>query len=429
MTAAWHQEMTGDHADLSKGVRAAWAKLLGCLAALGVLAMALPRPGDLVSAVVDALTDADQGNGRTAARGVGASNTAPGFLDTAENAVLMAAGLIVWVLLAWTLTIVIIAGVGRLPGAVGRTARKVLRCIAPAAAGRLVIAAVGVTAIAGAAGCAAPDSTGAAVVSVANVAATSAAANSADPSTPLLDIDWPEAVDGNSSPETPAPTAGNSPAGPASSGMPTTDSTDQRSPQSGVDPAAPVSTAPAVGSPNGDPPATTQPDTRQAESTPPDTPAPDTTQAESTPPDRPAPDTPATTAPTAIPTAAIPAPAPTATGPNNLPSSTPGPTAPSKTSDPGTPSNPAVGPARAPGTDAAAPAPNAAAEAHGSVTVQPRDTLWAIAARHLPSDATDAEIDTAWRTWYSANVEVIGADPDLIIPGQHLLPGTPEMRP
>jgi nucleoid-associated protein YgaU len=63
------------------------------------------------------------------------------------------------------------------------------------------------------------------------------------------------------------------------------------------------------------------------------------------------------------------------------------------------------------------------------VTVKPGDTLWAIAAGHLPSDATDAEIDIAWRAWYAANDELIGADPDLIIPGQHLLPGNSETRP
>ena len=153
MTADWHQEMTGAHADLSKDVRAAWAKLLCCLAALVVLAMALPGPGDLASTVVDTVTGVGQGSDR--AVGVRTPDAAAGFLNTAEHAVLLAAGLIVWVLLVWALAIAIIAGLGRLPGTGGRAARKALRRIAPAAAGRLVIAAVGVTAIAGAAGCAA----------------------------------------------------------------------------------------------------------------------------------------------------------------------------------------------------------------------------------------------------------------------------------
>jgi resuscitation-promoting factor RpfA len=62
------------------------------------------------------------------------------------------------------------------------------------------------------------------------------------------------------------------------------------------------------------------------------------------------------------------------------------------------------------------------------VIVQPGDPLWGIAARHLPAQATAAEIDTAWRAWYSANTELIVADPDLIIPGQRLLPGDTETR-
>jgi nucleoid-associated protein YgaU len=73
--------------------------------------------------------------------------------------------------------------------------------------------------------------------------------------------------------------------------------------------------------------------------------------------------------------------------------------------------------------------PGTAAAVDGSATVEPGDSLWVIAARHLPADATDSDIDTTWRAWYSANAEVIGANPDLIIPGQHLLPGHTEMRP
>ena len=61
------------------------------------------------------------------------------------------------------------------------------------------------------------------------------------------------------------------------------------------------------------------------------------------------------------------------------------------------------------------------------MTVLPGDTLWSIAHHHLTPDATDEEIDTAWRAWYSANAQVIGDDPDLIQPGQLLLPPDPEM--
>jgi nucleoid-associated protein YgaU len=54
------------------------------------------------------------------------------------------------------------------------------------------------------------------------------------------------------------------------------------------------------------------------------------------------------------------------------------------------------------------------------VLVAPGDTLWSIAAAHLPPDASDADVAAAVQQWYSANREVVGADPDLIRPGQHL---------
>jgi hypothetical protein len=56
----------------------------------------------------------------------------------------------------------------------------------------------------------------------------------------------------------------------------------------------------------------------------------------------------------------------------------------------------------------------------GSVRVHPGDSLWLIAARRLGPDATDADIAATWPRWYAANHGVIGADPDLIIPGQVL---------
>ena len=58
--------------------------------------------------------------------------------------------------------------------------------------------------------------------------------------------------------------------------------------------------------------------------------------------------------------------------------------------------------------------------------MRPGDTLWSIAQHHLTPDASDADIDTAWHAWYSANAAVIGADPDLIQPGQLFTPPTPE---
>ena len=57
-----------------------------------------------------------------------------------------------------------------------------------------------------------------------------------------------------------------------------------------------------------------------------------------------------------------------------------------------------------------------------TVTVRRGDTLWDLAARHLGAGATDGEIAAEWPRWYAANREVVGADPDLLLPGQQLAP-------
>jgi len=48
------------------------------------------------------------------------------------------------------------------------------------------------------------------------------------------------------------------------------------------------------------------------------------------------------------------------------------------------------------------------------------DSLWSICAGLLPTDAADAEIAAAWRELYRSNLESIGPDPDLILPGTTL---------
>lgn len=63
----------------------------------------------------------------------------------------------------------------------------------------------------------------------------------------------------------------------------------------------------------------------------------------------------------------------------------------------------------------------------GIVVVHRGDSLWSIAAAHLPPDAGAAQIDAAWRDWYRANRDVIGPDPSLILPGQQLR--TPAAHP
>jgi len=69
-----------------------------------------------------------------------------------------------------------------------------------------------------------------------------------------------------------------------------------------------------------------------------------------------------------------------------------------------------------------APTPPAGAPgaARRTVTVHPGDTLWSIAARDLPSGAPDQAIASRWHAIYDANRRLLGPDPDLIEPGQHL---------
>jgi nucleoid-associated protein YgaU len=56
------------------------------------------------------------------------------------------------------------------------------------------------------------------------------------------------------------------------------------------------------------------------------------------------------------------------------------------------------------------------------VVVRRGDSLWQIAGRALSGDATDAEIATEWPRWYEANRDVVGDDPDLLLPGTVLRP-------
>lgn len=67
------------------------------------------------------------------------------------------------------------------------------------------------------------------------------------------------------------------------------------------------------------------------------------------------------------------------------------------------------------------------ARARATYVVRPGDSLWSIARDH-PDDA--ASVDQRWRAIWLANREVVGDDPDLIIPGQALrLPTTHDPNP
>ena len=71
-----------------------------------------------------------------------------------------------------------------------------------------------------------------------------------------------------------------------------------------------------------------------------------------------------------------------------------------------------------PGAPATSPPPP---RAPAEITVRPGDCLWTIAAEHLGSPASNALIDREWLRWYAANRDVIGADPDVLQPGQRLV--------
>jgi len=59
--------------------------------------------------------------------------------------------------------------------------------------------------------------------------------------------------------------------------------------------------------------------------------------------------------------------------------------------------------------------------ARPSVVVSPGDCLWDLAAAGLPATASPARITARWHAIYRLNRGVIGADPDLIHPGQVLV--------
>ncbi len=61
-----------------------------------------------------------------------------------------------------------------------------------------------------------------------------------------------------------------------------------------------------------------------------------------------------------------------------------------------------------------------------TVRVRPGACLWSLAAGVLGPQASEAEIDRAWRRLYAANRTRVGPDPDLLRPGSTLV--VPDLR-
>ena len=55
-----------------------------------------------------------------------------------------------------------------------------------------------------------------------------------------------------------------------------------------------------------------------------------------------------------------------------------------------------------------------------TVVVRPGDTLWDLAGRSLAAPVSDADRAAEWPRWWAANRDVVGDDPDLLLPGQRL---------
>ncbi len=283
-----HQEevwtRTGLSDDASGSVAQARQQLLGLAGALVVLAILLPRPAQVVRTLA--------GHGRAG-------------VSVADTSMLLAAAIAVWLLLAWLLLVAGVGLLGRMPGVIGRYARRVLRWTTPAAVRNVVLTVVGMSVLTGVAACGAPENSAlAAAPAASGIAVEGSAIRLASQASELVNLDWP---------------------------------------------ASEQESAPPVGRASG----------------------------------------------------------------INL-------DWPTTRADPGHVT------ARAPvSVDWPASASSRTVQPIEGVVVHRGDSLWTIAARHLPARSSPAEIETAWHQWYSTNRAVIGNNPNLILPGQLLLPPNP----
>ena len=349
---------------------------------LAVLVTQLPPPGQLWAAVSGS-----------------APVTAPAPLAAVASVLVTTAGLIAWLLVGWAAVVLAVGLIARLPGRSGRRARRLLPRIAPSAVGRLVAAAVGVSLLAGTAACAAPAGASASARPAPAVNVVNAVTAGAPVSPAVSPAVSPDV--------TPAP--GTTTTAPTSSIAIDWPTPDPAIPGSTTpSPAAPSQTAPSQAAPSQASPSPTAP----SQAVPTSTPGPVAPEPTSAAPASPSPTPPATASPSPVPfspTSESPVPgSPTPNPTAGIPAQTPAPAAPPPAS--------AAPPTGAPAsTDTDTDTGGAV-----TVTVQPGDSLWRIAARTLGPGASDADIDNAWRAWYFTNQQVVGDDPDQIVPGQQL---------
>lgn len=274
-----------------------------------------------------------------------------------------ALALAAWALVAEVVLTVVLTVGALVPGGAGRAAAAVRRRTVPAALRRVVEVGLGVTVTLGVAGAAPAFAASAPVPRPSAVAAASPAPTSLDWSTPgVPDLDWADPVPVPSS----APTATRA-AAPVVGGA----VADSR-PSPTVSPSASASSAP---------------------------PAPGASAS-------------------ASPSTAASAPAAPSPG-RSAPAST-GAVAGGEPAGSADAAAAAHGVTTVPGPSVGAPT------AADIVVVRPGDSLWQLAERDLTARdgaaPSAARVAAAWPGWWAANRDTVGADPDLVLPGQVLHP-------
>ncbi|EFC83176.1 hypothetical protein FrEUN1fDRAFT_3663 [Parafrankia sp. EUN1f] len=391
----------------------------------------------------------------------------PWFRGTPELALANCLGLIAWICLLWLCAGVVLGALAALPGAAGRVFAALARRVLPRAVRRIVEVGLGVTLVAAsvsplvaASPASAATTTGSAHATAVTQSVSAAPGGTGTASPQTSEHSWPFLGHDNTGPNNTGPNGsglGSTSTGSTSTGSTSTGSTDELRAAVGdvlpddllIVPLTPVraagtaaapaqSTALTARDPGSQPAATaTTPASEQGwpslshptNSKPGPPPGqPDASGTTSQPGSTSQPNPTNTTGPTSQPSPTRPPsatsrPAAGQSSPSSQPSQPDTATRPpAATVDPVVPAAPlGTGtPATAPG----APPQNPMSSAGGSaeIVVLRGDSLWSIVARHLGPGATSEQIAAEWPRWWSANADVIGPDPDLILPGQRLVP-------